>query len=369
MSAELPVGLTDPIPVEYLADPEATLSRYVDSPAFDMMAELHGVELPNTEDRDGRLAAIADMSDRFWDLRGMQGGVERQNVKLDKIGWADMPGLHDVMTPGSPSWNTVFAVAELFGMVKDNVLPDDLYFSGARYALGAAASSMLPRVQLLLGHKITTPKPGVELPGPLQIDSHRALQDHSGVIIGLGTHRPLNKDAGEDAIAASYAPYATQESDLVLAAFERELAGRYTKTTYPIRDVGYEYLPGSEPTLTELSVDKGSLVVLSLHAPQPAVTEKGRAQTPHTYAMTRTVLRDIVQLDPGATVVGGSNSIYQFQNAAAANAFSRLGLHNLFTSFGHETAGTGRQAAQFLPEFRSLEIQLRYLAQAVAASR
>jgi len=366
----LAVGLTDPIRPEYLADAQATLDFFVDNPGFDLMAGLHGITLPGADDREARMAAITHMSDNFWDLRGMQGGVERQGIKMEDIKWSDMPGLADVMTKGSEAWNTVFAAAQHMQMFGDNTLPSDLRYSGARYVLGAAAGSMLPRVQLALGHTIVTPKAGLELPPPQQSGQHPALQDHTGVIIGLGTHRPVNPKNGELDIAHTYAPGAKVESDLVVGAFRRELTGRsYTEKTYPLKDIGYEYAEGTQPTLTEISVNKGSTLILALHAPQPAVTERDRAQTPHTFAMMSTVLRDIVQLQPGMDIIGASNSIYQFQRVAGVNAFSRLGLRNHFVSFGHETAGTGRQAAQFLPEFRSLEIQLRFLAQAVAASK
>lgn len=79
------VGLTDPYPVEFLPQAEATLDHFIDGPAFDTMAELHGVQLPGPEDRDARMAAIADMSDNFWDLRGRQGGAERQELKFAQI--------------------------------------------------------------------------------------------------------------------------------------------------------------------------------------------------------------------------------------------------------------------------------------------
>ncbi len=359
------VGLTDPYPIEFLPQAEAVLDYFIDGPAFDTMAQLHGVELPGTEDRDARMVAIAQMSDDFWDLRGKQGGVERQNVDYAKIGWSDMPGLSEIQTPDSEAWRTVTKAANQAQMAGDILPPDGQHGYGARYALGAFATSQLPRIQAMVGHPLTTLKPGLEFGRKLV---HPALQDQTGIVIGLGTHRPLNERAGESAIAAHYAPYAKTESGLVLAGFKREFAGRFHERTYDLPDVGYEYVAGDTPRFTELSIDKGALTAYALHAPEPIKTELGRAQTPHTYAMMAAFLKDIIQLMPGDSLLGVSNSIYQFQNVAAVNAFGRLGLQSDFAGFGDGITGI-REPAQFLPEFRSLELQLRYLYQAVKAAK
>jgi hypothetical protein len=76
------------IPAARIDEAEAHLRAQVARPEWDVFAGVHGLgPLAPAEDTYARLEGIRAMSAQAWDLRGRQGGVERQNLDFSQFGW------------------------------------------------------------------------------------------------------------------------------------------------------------------------------------------------------------------------------------------------------------------------------------------
>lgn len=349
----------------------------VSHPAFDMLAELVQVELPRPQAGiKERLAALTDMSFASFDLRGLQKGVERQNLDYGNFNWEQMK-LADIEEPGSPTWNTVTEAADMLHMIKTTAPRyDDA--AHARVMPGAFGFGPLQRLQFVLGRRITPAPPEDSLPEngnvlPMSApnpEAPPAFAAQEGLVVALGVHRPLNMSRSEHRLAAWYAPEATDEFGLVVGAVEHEIRGRRVrKRQYELPVVDYQTKVAGDPALMVVhEIDDGNLVIKSLCAPTPAVVEQsGRAQTHHTYSVMRTALKN--DLLPRARIVKGTHARYvPFQGIAA---HKELGLFGEWlpevVGFSTEAAGSPLHAASLLPEFHSHIRHLGFFAAALDA--
>jgi hypothetical protein len=312
------------------------------------------------------------MSD-YYDLRGKQGGVERQDVNMQAITWADMPGMAGIDKPGSPVAKVFMGLGEAKGMVGVTLPKDDVKYRAAG-ALGAFGLSALHRVQWIHGHELSLPVGGSLQPSVPNPEAHPALQSKEGFFFTLGADRPVK--AAEQAKVAGYAPEAKTEHDLMVAGGRYVLQGRkYTETRYDLGNPGYA-TEGDVGASVVVQEEKGGNVVMKHYfAPTPKTAERNRAQTQHTYTLLRNQLGsemngDKPLLNVDDHVLVGTNSIYvPFQsNAATDQLRMRAGWHTDLTAFSADMGGINRQAVQLLPEIRSDIRHLTMLGDSILAA-
>jgi hypothetical protein len=362
------------IPAARIDEAEAHLRAQVARPEWDVFAGVHGLgPLAPAEDTYARLEGIRAMSAQAWDLRGRQGGVERQNLDFSQFGWKDMPGLAEIENPDSTISRNVLWLGRSLGMIDATPLLEGVD-PKVRAAVGAFGLSSLHRVQKQHGRRLSI----VAADGTLSPSQPDESVAHEGLFVTLGTHRPLNEKAGEPAKVRDFAPGAKTEFDLMVGATRWVLGDRQVQEyAYTLPDAGYLTLNDEQARIVVQEVDGGRKVIKHLYAPRPLVTERDRAQTQHTYALLRQVLDQETDsagrplLQEGDDIALATNAIYlPFQHNGAVNELQlRRGWRPHMVTFSAEEGGITRQPVQLLPELHSNVRHLDMLAGSIAVAR
>jgi hypothetical protein len=328
------------------------------NPAWDELADAYNVTLPPADDPMQRADELYGLSDAVWNLRGKQRDatglfVERWHVQPP----ADVKVYDE---PGNSTGERIMRGSSTLSMIESAPLGGDKL--AACLVLGGAARACWQRTQLSMGYELSTPngedQPPVSWHPRYNIATPDTFSsDLWGEVVTVGSQAPMNEAVRKQ--FAGITPDSMKQQDVLTEADIQYISARYLLKQMSgdvreygpmkIADVGYEATGlGAVRVITG-----GKRTVLSYEAPNPANSDRPRANTDEGFKMVSAAAPEL--FTPDTNIGIATNAIYTpFQEASFLNYISRYtGAVPVMATFSAAEGGVDRKPSQLLPELHS----------------